>query len=322
MSVAHNRTNSPAQPGSGLLQATTIDSDVALRPAAPPRVVSGRRRSKPLELLSRALTYLALIFFTLLFTMPFVWLISNSLKDAAHAFDSNWIPQPEVEWANYLRVFQEVPLALMFRNSIVVAVLGVTAVAISSSMIAFSLARLRFPGSNLVFLAVIGTMMLPGAVTMVPVFLIWYRLGFVNTLVPLWAGGLFGSSFYIFMLRQFFLGLPQELIDAARVDGASYYRIYWQIMLPLVRPALLTVAVLEFQAKWNDFMGPLIYIQDRNLRTLPLGLQLFVQQQGYGQMRWELLFAATVLVTLPMVLLFLFAQKQFIQGVATTGLKG
>lgn len=321
MAVANEPTKSAAPPGSGLLQATTMDPAAALEPTQT-RMVSRRRSSKPLELLGRVLLYLALIFFTVLFTTPFIWLISNSLKDAAHAFDSNWIPQPEIEWGNYVRVFQEVPLALMFRNSVIVAVLGVTAVAISSSMIGFSLARLSFPGKNLVFLAVIGTMMLPGAVTMIPVFLIWYRLGFVNTLVPLWAGGLFGSSFYIFMLRQFFLGLPQELIDAARVDGASYYRIYWQIMLPLVRPALLTVAVLEFQAKWNDFMGPLIYIQDRDLRTLPLGLQIFVQQQGYGQMRWELLFAATVLVTLPMVLLFLAAQRQFIQGIATTGLKG
>jgi multiple sugar transport system permease protein len=189
-------------------------------------------------------------------------------------------------------------------------------------MIAYALARLRFPGQNLVFLAVLGTMMLPGAVTMVPVYLVWKNLGLVNTLFPLWLGNLFGSSFYIFMLRQFFLGLPQEIIDAGRVDGASYYRIYAQLLLPLVRPALLSVAIFEFQARWNDFMGPLIYIQNSELRTLPLGLQIFVQHLGYGQFRWELLFAASVLVTLPMVILFALAQKQFIQGIATTGLKG
>lgn len=278
-------------------------------------------RNRLLYPLRRALLYLTVALLALAFVMPFVWLISNSLKDAARAFDDNWIPQP-IEWANYIRVFQEVPLLLMARNSIIVSVLGVLAVLLSSSMIAFALARLHFPGSHLVFLAVLGTMMLPGAVTMVPVFLIWKSLGLVNTLYPLWLGNLFGSSFYIFMLRQFFLGLPQEIIDAGRVDGASFYRIFWQLMLPLVRPALLSVAIFEFQAKWNDFMGPLIYIQNPNLRTLPLGLQIFVQHLGFGQFRWELLFAASVLVTLPMILLFVVAQRQFIEGIATSGLKG
>lgn len=270
--------------------------------------------------LLRILLYALLIFFTLLFISPFLWLISNSLKTAAQAFDKHWIPQP-VQWANYVRIFQEVPLLLMARNSIIVAVLGVLSVLVSSSMIAYGLARLRFPGSNLVFLAVLGTMMLPGAVTMMPVYLIWKKIGLVNTLFPLWVGNLFGSSFYIFMLRQFFLTLPQEIIDAGRVDGASYYRIFWQLMLPLLRPVLLSVTIFEFQAKWNDFMGPLIYIQNPDLRTLPLGLQMFVQHLGYGQFRWELLFAASVLVTLPTVLLFLFAQRYFIEGIATTGLK-
>jgi multiple sugar transport system permease protein len=272
-------------------------------------------------LLQRGLIYLTVVFLAFAFVMPFVWLLSNSLKDAAHAFDDNWIPQP-VEWANYVRVFQEVPLLLMARNSIIVSVLGVAAVLLSSSMVAFALSRLRFPGSHLVFLAVLGTMMLPGAVTMIPTFLIWKWLGLVNTLYPLWMGNLFGSSFYIFMLRQFFLGLPQEIVDAGRVDGASFYRIFWQLMLPLIRPALLSVTIFEFQAKWNDFMNPLIYIQDSDLRTLPLGLQIFVQHLGYGQFRWELLFAASVLVTLPMILLFIVAQKQFIEGIQTSGLKG
>lgn len=274
-----------------------------------------------LYVVGRIVLYAALLLFTAFFILPFVWLISNSLKDAAHAFDANWLPQP-IEWANYVRIFQEVPLLQMARNSLIVAVMGVLAVVLSSSMIAYSLARLQFPGSNLVFLAVLGTMLLPSAVTLVPVYLIWKQLGLVNTLYPLWLGNLFGSSFYIFMLRQFFLNIPQDLIEAARVDGANYYRIYWQIMLPLVRPALLSVAIFEFQAKWNDVMTPLIYIQNPDLRTLPLGLQIFVQHLGYGQFRWELLFAASVLVTLPMILIFFLAQKQFIEGIATTGIKG
>ncbi|MDQ6673336.1 MAG: carbohydrate ABC transporter permease [Chloroflexota bacterium] len=269
----------------------------------------------------RVVLYALLVLFTILFISPFAWLISNSLKDSAHAFNSEWIASP-IEWANYLRIFDEVPLALMARNSVIVSVLGVASVVVSSSMIAYALARLRFPGANLVFLGVLGTMMLPAAVTMVPVYLVWKQLGLVNTLFPLWMSSLFGSSFYIFMLRQFFLSIPQDLVEAARVDGASYYRIYWQIMLPLVQPALLSVAIFEFQAKWNDFMSPLIYIQNPDLLTLPLGLQIFVQHLGFGQFHWELLFAASVLVTLPMVILFFLAQKQFIQGIATTGLKG
>lgn len=292
-----------------------------LNPAIP-QETNRRHLRKRLKRAGRVLIYALLILATLMFITPFLWLISNSLKDAAHAFDANWIPQPQIEWANYARIFQEVPLLLMARNSIVVSLLGVLAVVISSSMIAYGLARLRFPGSNLLFLIVLGTMMLPGAATMVPVYLIWKNLGMVNTLYPLWLGNLFGSSFYIFMLRQFFLGIPHDMTEAARVDGASYYRIYWQIMLPLVTPALLAVAIFEFQAKWNDLMGPLLYIQNPDLRTLPLGLQLFVQQLGYGQFRWELLFAASVVVTLPMIILFFLAQKQFIQGIATTGIKG
>ncbi len=290
-------------------------------PIIEPQPLAEVGKHTPLNSIARLLLYAVLILCSFLFLAPFAWLISNSLKDASHAFDPNWIPRP-IEWSNYARIFEEVPLLLMARNSIIVAFLGVVAVVISSSMIAYGLSRLHFPGRNLVFILVLGTMMLPGAVTMVPVYLIWKQLGLVNTFGPLWLGNLFGSSFYIFMLRQFFTGIPQDLIDAARVDGASYYGIYWRIMLPLSRSALLAVVIFEFQAKWNDFMGPLIYIQNPNLRTLPLGLQLFVEHMGYGQFHWELLFAASVLVTLPMIILFFVAQKQFIQGIATTGIKG
>lgn len=302
-----------------MLNSQPLQQPIELKP-----VVNTRERGQNpvLYWVGRILIYAALVFFTFLFLTPFIWLISNSLKDAAHAFDENWIPQPTIQWANYVRIFQEVPLLLMARNSVIVSVLGVLAVLVSSSMIAYGLARLRFPGSGLVFTGVLATMMLPGAVTMVPVFLIWKNLGLVNTLFPLWLGNLFGSSFYIFMLRQFFLGLPQEVIDAGRVDGASYYRVFWQLLLPLMTPALLSVTIFEFEARWNDFMGPLIYIQNPDLRTLPLGLQIFVQHLGFGQFRWELLFAASVMVTMPMIILFAVAQKQFIQGIATTGLKG
>jgi multiple sugar transport system permease protein len=290
----------------------------------------------PMQVLGRVMLYVLLIWLTLVFIIPFLWLVSNSLKDAAHAFDENWIPQPSIQWENYLRIWDEVPFLLMFRNSLIVAILGVVGVALSSAAIAFALARLRFPGRNLVFTVVLATMLLPAAVTMVPVYLIWNNVrmftsdltngAFVvgtGTLFPLFVGNFFGSSFYIFMFRQFFLGIPAEIIEAARVDGAGYFRIWWQLMLPLVRPAIFAVAILEFQAKWNDFLGPLIYIGSKqDLQTLAIGLANLAQHQGFGQFRWELVFAATVLFALPMILLFFFAQKQFIQGIATTGLKG
>ena len=282
----------------------------------------------------RLLVYAALIFFAVVFLFPFLWLVSNSLKDPLHIFDANLIPQP-VMWQNYRTIFEETqtmgtPLAAMIRNSVIVSVLGVGAVLISSSMIAFGLAKLKFPGANIVFFLVLMTMMLPAEVTIVPVYLIWRKVADVTggligtgTLFPLWLGGLFGSSFYIFMLRQFFLGIPNELIEAARVDGASYFRIFWQIMLPLIRPALLAVAVLEFQAKWNDFMGPLIYVSNKpDLWTLPIGLFQLNQHFGFGQFRYELIFAAAVLMLLPSVALFFLAQKQFIKGLSAGAVKG
>ena len=285
-------------------------------------------------LAQRLLIYGALVFFAVVFVFPFLWLLSNSLKDPIHIFDANLIPQPIV-WQNYVTIFQETetmgtPLLAMIKNSIIVSVLGVAAVLVSSSMIAFGLAKLRFPGANIVFFLVLMTMMLPGEVTIVPVYLIWRKVADLTggvigtgTLFPLWLGGLFGSSFYIFMLRQFFLGIPNELIEAARVDGASYFRIFWQVMLPLIRPALLAVAVLEFQSKWNDFMGPLIYVSNKPENwTLPIGLFQLNQHFGFGQFRYELIFAAAVLMLLPSVLLFFVAQKQFIKGRSAGAVKG
>jgi multiple sugar transport system permease protein len=159
----------------------------------------------------------------------------------------------------------------------------------------------------------------PAAATMVPTFLIWNELNLVGTFFPLWAGNLFGSAFYIFMLRQFLLSIPQDLVDAARVDGASYMRIFWSIMLPLIKPALIAVGIFEFQAKWNDFMTPLIYLNDPDMYTMSLGLGLF--KSDY-ETQWALWMAASVIFTLPMVALFFLAQRFFVEGISATGLKG
>jgi multiple sugar transport system permease protein len=174
---------------------------------------------------------------------------------------------------------------------------------------------------NPLFALILATMMLPSAVTMVPTFLIWRQLHAVNTLFPLWASNLFGSAFYIFMLRQFFLTIPNDLKDAAMVDGASHLRTFWSVMLPLVKPSLIAVGLFEFMAKWNDYLTPLIYLNRMDLYTLPLGLATFKQSQGF-ESRWDLWMASSVLMTLPMLVLFFAGQRFFIQGIATTGLKG
>ncbi|HET8628864.1 MAG TPA: carbohydrate ABC transporter permease [Thermomicrobiales bacterium] len=267
--------------------------------------------------LGDAAIYIALIVLSALFTFPFLWLVLTSLRPPEQIFAPGFWPS-HVQTQNYTDVFKNAPVATWFKNSIIVTVLGVIAVVMSSSLIAYGFARLRFRGRNQLFGLVVATQLLPAAATMVPTFLIWNGLHLVNTLFPLWLGNIFGSAFYIFMLRQFLIGIPQDLIDAARIDGASYLGIYWRIMLPLIRPALAAVAVFEFQAKWNDFMTPLIYLNKTSLYTLSLGLQTFKVEHNT---QWGLLMAGSVIFTLPMIVIFFLGQRYFMESVTTTGLK-
>jgi multiple sugar transport system permease protein len=262
-----------------------------------------------------------MVLLALAFIFPFVWLIMTSFKPPAEVFSDEFFPS---RWTteNYEQVFTQVPMWRWMGNTLLVAVLGVISVVLSSSLVAFGFARLRFKGRNALFALVIGTYLLPGSITMIPTFLIWNELGLVNTLYPLWAGNLFGSAFYIFMLRQFMLTIPQDLVDAARLDGASYFRIYWAIMLPLVRPAIVAVAIFEFNAKWNDFMGPLIYLNNPDRYTLALGLQSLKSNFQELGTQWSLLLTASVIFTIPMVIVFFLFQRYFMEGLAHTGIKG
>jgi multiple sugar transport system permease protein len=202
-------------------------------------------------------------------------------------------------------------------------VLAAVAVTITSAMVAWGFAYFRFPGRGALFGVVLATMMLPGAVTMVPVFLIWNSLGMVGTLTPLWAQNLFGSAFYIFLLRQFFLGLPRDLFEAARIDGASQFGVFWRIALPLCKPALAVVLVFEVQAVWTDLMRALIYLRDSATFTVPRGLKSLVDAFGFGgEWHWEIIVTASVITTIPMIIVFFVAQRQIIDGVASSGLKG
>ncbi len=282
----------------------------------------------------RLLLHLGLICVCIGFLLPFAWMLSTSLKtvDQTIEYPPRLIPHP---WRpeNYVNVFRHPNFHMVAytRNTLIIAILAVTGTLLSSAMAAYGFARLPFRGSRLLFGIMLGTMMIPFPVTMVSVFRIyrWIDLHvsawfgpdsvfqILGTFKPLWLPAWFGSAFNIFLLRQFFLTLPKELSEAARIDGCTDFGIFCRIVLPLARPALAVVALFTFMAVWNDFLGPLIYIQRPDQYTLALGLQAFQSQKGGTE--WHLLMAASVLVCLPILILFFLAQRTFIQGIATTG---
>jgi multiple sugar transport system permease protein len=205
----------------------------------------------------------------------------------------------------------------------VIGLAAAVAVTVSSALVAFGFAYFRFPGRGVLFGLVLGSMMLPGVVTIVPVYLVWNAAGLVGSQIPLWAGNLFGSAFYIFLLRQFFLGLPRDVFEAARVDGLGYFGLFWRMALPLSKPALIITFVFELRSSWTDLVKPLVYLQDPKLYTLPRGLKAVLDQFGKGgESQWEVVLAASVIATVPMVVVFLVAQRYFVQGISTTGRTG
>jgi multiple sugar transport system permease protein len=257
-----------------------------------------------------------------LFIYPFLWLVSASLKPRTEVFDNALIPA-NLALNNYVRIWDAAPVLTWLANSAMVGFIAALSVALSSAVVAFGFAYFRFPGRNVLFGLVLASMMLPAAVTMIPIYVIWNELGLTNTQVPLWAHNLFGTAFYIFLLRQFFLGIPRELFEAARVDGAGYFGLFWRIALPLARPAMIIVFIFELKASWNDLMKPLIYLQDEQLFTIPRGLKTVIDRFGQaGEQEWEIVLAASVLATIPLIIVFAFAQRHIIEGIATTGRKG
>jgi multiple sugar transport system permease protein len=256
-------------------------------------------------------------------------MLSTSLKtlDRAMELPPRLVPDP-IMVENYAAVLGrgELNFPLLTRNTLVISLLSVVGTTLSSALVAYGFAKVRFKGRGVLFAVMLGTMMIPFPVLMVPLFSIFRWIGdhtplqMLGTLRPLWVPAFFGSAFSIFLLRQFFLTIPDELCEAARIDGASDARIFWQVVMPLARPALAVVALFTFLGTWNDFLGPLVYIQDRQQYTLALGLQAF--QSQHGGTEWNLLMAASVLVILPVLVLFFLAQRTFIEGIATTGMKG
>jgi multiple sugar transport system permease protein len=273
--------------------------------------------------------HLALAVICTLAILPFLWMLSTSLKtlEGTVAYPPEMIPWP-IQWQNYAEVFRspKANFLLWTRNTLIIAVLGVAGTTLSSALVAYGFAKLRFIGRGPLFAIMLSTMMLPFPVTMVSLFAMFRWLGdttgvpFLGTFKPLWIPAWFGSAFNIFLLRQFFMTIPSELSEAARIDGCSELGIFWRIILPLSRPALAVVALFAFMGIWNDFLGPLVYLQRPEQFTLALGLQNF--QSKAGGTSWHLLMAASTLVILPAILLFFLAQKTFIEGIATTGTKG
>jgi multiple sugar transport system permease protein len=272
------------------------------------------------RILQAVLTHAVLIGLSILFAVPFLWLVSTSLKPPQQIFvlPPEWIPNPFM-WSNYPQALTYIPFFRYMGNTFYIALFNVAALTLSSSFVAYGFSRIRWPGRGPVFSLVIATLMIPYAVTLIPTFLIFRRLDWVGTYNPLMIPALFGDPFSIFLLRQFFLTIPQELSEAARIDGASEYGIYARIILPLARPALATVALFTFMFNWNDLLGPLIYLSDRNTYTLALGMNGFFSRAGT---EWALLMAASTVMILPIIVLFFFAQRTFIQGVALSGIKG
>ena len=272
-----------------------------------------------LKPVNRVMVYLALGFFSLLFIVPFGWMISSSLKSTVQIFEipPSFLPHPPL-WDNYPKAVSYIPFFRYLLNTLIICTGSVVGSIFSSTLVAYSFGILRWGGRNVMFKLLLATMLLPPQVTMVPVFVIFRHLGMIDTFWPLILPSFFGIPFFIFLMRQFYLGIPYDLVEAARIDGCHEWRIYWRIIMPLSGPAIATVGLFAFIWAWTDFMNPLIYLQDQNKFTLSLGLQQF--QESHNA-QWAMLMAASTLITLPMVVLFFSLQKYFVEGIATTGLK-
>jgi multiple sugar transport system permease protein len=322
---------------------------VAAGAAAPlPTVVRTRRWWQPrLEVgwITKLAFILLLIGLAILFLYPFIWLISASFKPRGETFDNKIIPDhwawnftgPDRDSPAVQYLFNVAPVARWMWNSVWISVLGALLTTFASALVAFAFAYFRFPLRNLLFGILLGTMMLPPEVTMIPVYLLWNNIGpfttdhawlphiGVGTQYPLWVPNMFGSAFYIFLQRQFFMSIPRDYFEAARMDGDNYFSMFRRIALPLAKPALIVTFIFEIQAKWFDLIGPLIYLRDQATFTAPLGMKVLLDRfnaSGGGIGDYQVIMAGTLLLVLPMVILFASFQKYFIRGIAIQGRKG
>lgn len=298
------------------MSATLPRRSTTLPATSRPALLGARR----LRLLHRAMVYALLLGLAVLFIMPFLWMLSTSLKqqDEVFSYPPSFIPS-SFEWHNYVDGWQILSFTTFLKNSLIVTTANVTGNLISCSLVAYGFARLRARGKNVLFVLLLATIMIPREVTIVPRFILFSEAGMVNSFWPLILPAWFGYPFFIFLLRQFFLTIPRDLDDAARIDGASHLRILVDVILPLSKPALATVAIFSFIGNWTNVLDPLIYIRSTDLYTLALGLNLF-RGPAFTQFNW--LMAVSILTLLPVLVVFFVAQRTFVRGVTLTGMGG
>ena len=289
---------------------------------------SHHQRSRRLGLASivaKALLYAVILVLSASFLLPFLWMISTSLKNDPQVYvvPPIWFPQPML-WSNYLGAMSRLPWGTYFLNTLKYAVPSTLGVVISSAIPAYGFARLRYKGRDALFFLCLATMMIPFQVQMIPLFIVFRKLGWVNSYLPLVVPSFFGSAYSIFLLRQFFLSIPGELSDAARIDGCGEGRILWSVIMPLAKPALAVVGLFQFMGAWNDYLGPLIYLNNQKQYPVALGLQQMraVSHSAGQTLVWPYLMAASTVVIIPILVLFFFTQRTFIEGITVTGIKG
>lgn len=275
------------------------------------------RRTK--ELVSHGVSHFILIAGALIMVVPFIWMLSTSFKSPGKTFvyPPEWFPRPFV-WQNYVEMWTALPFNNFFWNSIKIATLSTIGQLLTCSMGAFAFSVLKFKGRDILFFALIATLMIPYQVTLIPSFILFSKIGWVGTHLPLWVPAFWGGAFGTFLLRQFYLTIPIDLAESARIDGANIFQIFTHIYIPLSKPALATLGIFTFMWRWNDLLDPLIYVSELKQLTLTVGLSFFQNQYGG---KWTLMMAGAVVSILPILLVFFFAQKYFIQGIAMTGIK-
>ena len=270
------------------------------------------------KLCGKAVTVFLLVALSVVFLVPFAWMLLTSLKSMEEVYQRTIFPT-KLHFDNYILAVTQIPFLRYAWNTIVITALCVVGTVISSAMVAYSMSKVRWNGKKYLFPIIVATMMIPYQVTLIPLYMIWNKLGLIGSIAPLVVPAFFGGAYYIFLLRQFFKSIPDSLLEAAEIDGAGEVRIFAQIMLPLCKPAMASVAIFTFINTWSDFMGPMLYLNRQESYTLSIGLQAFLQQH---YVQWGILMAASAIFTLPMLVLFFFAQKYFIEGITVTGVKG
>lgn len=269
---------------------------------------------------SNFILYIVIVVLGIIFAAPFIWMVSTSLKSPAQLYVPEFIliPNP-VMWENFSVALSKIPFLRYSLNTIFLTITSIIFQLLSCGLVAYGFARLNFKFKKFLFSLLLASMMLPSTVRMIPEYLIWMKIGGIDTYFPLLLPKLFGSAYFVFLLRQFYLTIPKELDEAAKIDGCSYFGIWWRILLPITKPAMTTVAVFTFMGVWNDFFGPLIYLTDDSLKTLALALRSFQGQFGSEN---HLMMAASLVVLLPCLLIFVFSQRYFVKGIALSGIKG